>query len=101
MDLGSNCGEGHPHLCKGLKVRFQAPGPGSVTVRATAAGKPVATGAKKLKKAGAVSVALHFSKSGRTALAGRSAVSLGVSVKFVPRGGGSPIVQKLAVKLKR
>ncbi len=149
MDLGSNCGEGHPHLVipdarepdwgpaavnppprggsgskpgqkgsggrlaasvvgaklaialrKGLKVRFRAPGPGSVTVRATAAGKPVATGAKKLKKAGAATVVLPFSKSARKALAGRSAVSLGVSVKFVPLGG-SPIVQQLAVKLKR
>jgi hypothetical protein len=87
-------------LAHGLNLRVTAPGAGRVSATAKAKRKSVATGARKVKKAGPATVVVRFSKKARRQLRRARSVKLAVSVRFAPKRGAA-ISGKLAVMLKR
>jgi hypothetical protein len=69
-------------LRRGLVVRFKAPGAGAVKASATLGRKVVATGSKRVGRAGTVSVRLRFTGRARKALRGKRAARLSVRMVF-------------------
>lgn len=88
-------------LAKGFKVRFQAPGAGTVTAGAKVGGKPIASGSQRVDGPGASALTVRFAKSVKASLRGIERLRLNLTVRFAPKGGGKAVAQKLPVTLKR
>jgi Ca2+-binding RTX toxin-like protein len=82
-------------LAHGLKLRVSAPAAGTLTAKAKGA-----SGSAKIKKAGAATVVLRFTKAARTSLKRKRSVKLTVAVRFTP-ASGSALDGTLKVTLKR
>jgi hypothetical protein len=87
-------------LAHGLKLRMTAPAAGRVSATAKLAGKPVASGSRKVKRAGKTTVVLRFTKRARRQLRRAGGAKLAVAIRFAPRRGAA-VRQRLAVELKR
>jgi opacity protein-like surface antigen len=87
-------------LAKGLKVRLTVPAGGRVSATATAKGKTVAKGSRKVTKAGSTTVALRFSKQARRKLRRARSAKLAVAIRFTPKGGAA-VSERLAITLAR
>ncbi|MGD9736774.1 MAG: hypothetical protein AB7V58_14400 [Solirubrobacterales bacterium] len=88
-------------LSRGLTVSLTAPGRGTVSATAKLGGKLVASGSRQVERAGAARVALRFAPKVRRTLAARRQLSLRVTIRFAPKGGGGATTQALALTLKR
>ncbi len=74
-------------LSRGLTVRVTAPDAGRVSATAKAKGRKVASGSRTVKKAGATTVVLRFTKQTRAQLRRRHRVTLSVAITFTPKRG--------------
>ena len=76
-------------LAHGLRVRVTTPGAGRLRVTATASGRKVAAGSRTVKRAGAATVTLRFSKGTRAKLRRKRRVTFRVAVRFAPTRGAA------------
>ena len=86
-------------LAHGLAVRVTAPGPGRLRATASAKGRKVAAGSRTVKKAGATTVVLKFTKKMRAKLRRQRRVTFSVAIAFSP-DGGRRVAQTLKVTLR-
>jgi Ca2+-binding RTX toxin-like protein len=87
-------------LKRGLVVRLTAPGTGTAKVTVKHGKTVVGAGSAKVRKAGATSVRVTFSKTGKRALKRAKTARLTVSVRFAAKGGATTSANR-AVTLKR
>jgi hypothetical protein len=88
-------------LAKGLKLRLEVSGAGSLSGVARLKGQPVAAGSRKVAAAGETVLALRFSKAARGRMATAGGAKLRVTVSFRPARGGKARTEALTVSLKR
>jgi hypothetical protein len=74
-------------LARGLTVRVTAPGAGRLSATAKVKGRTVAAGSKTVKKAGATTVLVRFTKKTRAQLRRQRKVTLSVAIAFKPKRG--------------
>ena len=86
-------------LARGLTVRVVAPGAGRFSATAKAKGRKVASGSRTVKKAGATTVLVKFTKKTRATLRRQRKVTLSVAVAFTPKGGAK-VTETLPVTLR-
>ena len=87
-------------LKRGVTVRVQTGGAGSVTATGKVGARRVAAGRAQIAAAGAGSVRLTFTKAAKRSLKRKRSARLAVTVAFTPAGGGArqTTVVKLALR---
>lgn len=88
-------------LRSGLPVKVAVPGAGTVRVVGRNAGRTVASGKAKARKAGTVTVRLRFTKTAKRRWASRRYVTLNVATTFTPTRGKAVERRSAKVTLKR
>ena len=86
-------------LAHGLKVRVTAPDAGRLSATAKAKGGKVAAGSRTVKKAGATTLLVRFTKKMRTKLSRQRSVTLNVTIAFTPNRGAR-VAHTLRVTLR-
>jgi hemolysin type calcium-binding protein len=86
-------------LAHGLTVHVTAPEAGRFSATATAKGRTVARGSRTVKKAGATTVLVRFSKRTRAKLRRQRSVKLSVAIAFTPKRGAT-VAQTLRATLR-
>jgi hypothetical protein len=86
-------------LAHGLEVRVTAPAAGRIGASATAKGRKVAAGSRTVKKPGATTVLLRFTKKTRAELRRRRKVTLRVAIAFTPKRGAK-VARTLPITLR-
>ena len=74
-------------LAHGLTVRVTAPGAGRLSATAKSKGGKVAAGSRTVKKAGATTLVVRFTKKMRAKLSRRRSLTLNVAIAFTPNRG--------------
>ena len=64
-----------------------APAAGRISATATSKGRKVATGSRTVKKAGATTVTVKFTKQQRAKLRRQRKLTLSVAITFTPKSG--------------
>jgi len=83
----------------GLTVRVTAPSAGRLSATAKAKGRKVAAGSRTVKKAGATTVLVRFTKQTRAKLRRQRRVTLSVAIAFTPKRGAK-VARTLPVSLR-
>jgi hypothetical protein len=86
-------------LAHGLTVHVTAPEAGRLNATAKAKGRTVATGSRTVKKAGATTLLVRFTKQTRAKLRRQRSVKLSVAIVFTPRRGAA-VAQTLPATLR-
>ena len=86
-------------LARGLTVRVTAPSAGRLSATAKAKGRKVAAGSRTVKKAGATTVLVRFTKQTRAKLRRQRRVTLSVAIAFTPKRGAK-VARTLPVSLR-
>ena len=87
-------------LARGLAVRLTVPAAGSLAVKATRAGRTVATATRRVNRAGNVTVTLRFTRKARRTLRRARAAKLAITYRLTP-ASGDPVRGSLAATLRR
>ena len=86
-------------LAHGLKVRVTAPDAGRLSATGKAKGRKVAAGSRTVKKAGATTLLVRFTKQTRAKLSRQRSVTLNVAIAFTPNRGAK-VAHTLRVTLR-
>ena len=80
-------------------MRVTAPDAGRVSATAKAKGRKVAAGSRTVKKAGATTVVVRFTKKTRAKLRRQHRVTLSVAITFTPKRGAK-VARTLPITLQ-